>query len=424
MRHWPIKLSLFINYFVFAILLNSVGTVILQVQNTYGVSESSASILEAFKDLPIAITSFLVASFIARIGYKRAMLVALGFIAAMSLAMPQLPVFWMTKAMFAAVGVCFALVKVSVYATLGLVTANKKDHVSLMNFLESFFMVGVLSGYFIFSAYIDDGDPTSTAWLDVYYPLAAMAMLAFALLCFATVDEQKIHTDDSKSIVEDFVAMISLSIKPLVLIFIISAFLYVLIEQSIMSWLPTFNSKILNLSPTLSIQMASILAASTALGRFTAGILLRRMDWYVAVSTGLCLAAFLVIVALPLAEGGDGAQITKWGGAPLAAFLFPLIGFCIAPVYPAINSVILSALPARQHGPMAGLIVVFSALGGTTGSILTGNLFEAFGGTVAFYFSLVPIALILVSLYAFRKSEKRHDELRGDSAKIAAGDVI
>ena len=71
MKHWPIKVSLFINYFVFAILLNSVGTVILQVQNSYQVTESAASVLEAFKDLPIAITSFLVASFIARIGYKR-----------------------------------------------------------------------------------------------------------------------------------------------------------------------------------------------------------------------------------------------------------------------------------------------------------------------------------------------------------------
>ena len=77
MKFWAIKLSLFINYFIFAILLNSVGTVIFQVQNSYGVSESSASVLEAFKDLSIAVTSFQVASFIARIGYKRAMLLAL-----------------------------------------------------------------------------------------------------------------------------------------------------------------------------------------------------------------------------------------------------------------------------------------------------------------------------------------------------------
>ena len=34
MSHWPIKVSLFINYFVFAILLNSVGNVVqLSIDN-------------------------------------------------------------------------------------------------------------------------------------------------------------------------------------------------------------------------------------------------------------------------------------------------------------------------------------------------------------------------------------------------------
>ncbi len=126
MSRWLVKISLFLNYFVFAILLNSVGTVILQVQNSYGVSESAASVLEAFKDLPIAITSFLVASFVVRIGYRRSMLFALGFIALVALVMPRLPTFWMAKAMFAATGVGFALVKVSVFATLALVTDSRK----------------------------------------------------------------------------------------------------------------------------------------------------------------------------------------------------------------------------------------------------------------------------------------------------------
>ena len=69
MSNLKIKISLFLNYFVFAILLNSVGTVILQVQNNFGVHQGSASTLEAFKDLSIAIASFLVASFVVRIGY-------------------------------------------------------------------------------------------------------------------------------------------------------------------------------------------------------------------------------------------------------------------------------------------------------------------------------------------------------------------
>lgn len=64
MQRWLVMFSLFLNHFVFAILLNSVGTVILQVRNTYGVTESAASVLRAGKDLPTAVTSFLAASFI------------------------------------------------------------------------------------------------------------------------------------------------------------------------------------------------------------------------------------------------------------------------------------------------------------------------------------------------------------------------
>jgi FHS family glucose/mannose:H+ symporter-like MFS transporter len=403
MSHLTIKIALFANYFVFAILLNSVGTVILQVQNSYGISESSAATLEAFKDLPIAITSFLVASFIARIGYKRSMLTALGFIGMVCLLMPQVPTFWMTRLMFAATGAGFALIKVSVFATLGLVTANTREHVSLMNFLESFFMIGVLSGYFIFSAFVDDADPTATSWLNVYYLLAAMSFFAFALLFFAKLDESSTSNGEKSSFAGEFLDMVVLGAKPLVLIFVVSAFLYVLIEQSIMSWLPTFNSRVLNLSASLSIQMASILAASTALGRFTAAIVLRRFDWYTVLTAGLLLAAVLVVVALPMAGSPPADQITGWRGAPLAAFVFPLIGFCIAPVYPAINSIVLSALPARQHAPMAGLIVVFSALGGTSGSMITGLMFEQFDGRIAFYFSLLPITAILFSLYLFKR---------------------
>lgn len=403
MKYWTIRLSLFINYFVFAILLNSVGTVILQVQHSYLVSESSASMLEAFKDLPIALTSFLVASFIARAGYKRTMMFALGMIGIFCLLMPQVPTFWMTKLLFAATGIGFALTKVSVFAALGLVTGSQKEHMSMMNFLESFFMIGILSGYFIFSAFVDDQNPQSTHWLNVYYLLAVLSFAALALLSMAELDETRVRPAEATSLAADFVGMVSLCLRPLVLTFVVSAFLYVLIEQSIMSWLPTFNSRMLHLSASLSIEMASILAASTALGRFVAGIVLRRCDWFAVLALSLIAAAILVLVSLPLAANLPDLQISRWADASMAAYVFPLIGFCIAPVYPAINSVILSALPARQHAPMAGLIVVFSALGGTTGSIITGSLFEAYGGTTAFYFSLLPIAMILLSLYLLKR---------------------
>ena len=411
MQNWKIKTSLFLNYFVFAILLNSVGTVILQVQSNYAVTESAASILEVFKDLSIAIVSFFIASYINRLGYKKAMLIALAFIGLVTLLMPVFPSFLMTKLLFAATGASFAMIKVSVFATIGIITNDKKEHASFMNFIESFFMVGILTGYFIFSAFVDDHNPQSTSWLHVYYLLAILVGIAFILLLSSQLDESSVHKTDSSALTNDFKEMIQLIALPIVIVFVASAFVYVLIEQSIMSWLPTYNSKVLHLPQTLSIQMASILAAATAIGRFIAGIVLRKINWLGVLISCLILAAILVLVAIPLANNSSETLVTGWSTAPLATFIFPMIGFLIAPIYPAINSVILSSLPKNKHGYMSGLIVIFSALGGSTGSIITGNIFQAYGGQTAFYFSLIPIGLLIVLLLLFYKVQKKQSTI-------------
>jgi len=404
MSNFRIKVSLFLNYFVFAILLNSVGTVILQVQNNFGVSKGSASILEAFKDLSIAITSFLIASYVVRIGYKKTMLFGLALVSIMCLLMPSMPSFLTTKLLFACVGISFALIKVSVFSTLGLVTANKKEHLSLMSFLESFFMIGVLAGYFIFASIVDNNNPLSTKWFKVYYLLSGLSILAFLLLLSTKLDESQVkRKEEGKSVQQEFLEMLQLIILPLVLVFIFSAFFYVLIEQSIMSWLPTFNKDVLKLSTSLSIAMASILSGSIALGRFLAGIVLRKFDWLFVLTGCLAVAGAIILITVPLTKNTLVTSIHSLTEVPLVGFAFPLIGLFLAPIYPAINSVILSNLPAHKHGAMSGLIVVFSALGGTTGSIITGHIFGAYGGQTAFYFSLIPIALLIILLIIFKR---------------------
>jgi MFS-type transporter involved in bile tolerance (Atg22 family) len=52
---------------------------------------------------------------------------------------------------------------------------------------------------------------------------------------------------------------------------------------------------------------------------------------------------------------------------------------------------------------MAGLIVVFSAIGGTIGSIITGFVFQEFSGQQAFYLSLIPLSLLIVSAVIMNK---------------------
>ena len=395
-----ITLAIAASYFIFAILLNSVGTVILQAINTLGVSKTEASVLEGFKDLSIAIMSFVVASFIPRLGYKLAMLGALAVVALACLSTALISEFYMFKVLFAVIGCGFAVVKVSVYSIIGQVTEDANSHSSLLNTIEGIFMVGVLSGYWIFTAFIDPSQ--NNAWLNVYYALAALTLIVLLSVVIApiapAIDKNK--TDSSLS---DFIAMLKLTYQPLVLIFIISAFLYVLIEQGVGTWLPTFNNQVLQLPVAISIQLASIFAAALAFGRLVAGQVLKHINWFFVLCGCLVAMALLIIVTLPLTENLPNTAITSLFDAPLAAFVLPLIGFFMAPIYPVLNSVMLSALEKHQHAAMTGLIVVFSALGGTTGSMITGYVFEHFSGQHAFYLSLIPISLIFISVIIFKQ---------------------
>lgn len=406
MRNYRFIAALILTYMLFGILLNSVGTVILQSIMSLGQTKSSAAILEAFKDMPIAVTSFLIASFLPRIGYRRAMMLGVGAVGVACLTMPLAPGFATTKLLFAITGVSFALVKVATYSSIGLVTDDSAKHASLTSFIEGLFMVGVLSGYWIFGAFIDPADPASLGWLNVYWLLSALCAAIITLLAATSLDESAAQ-GGTHSAAEDFWAMVKLTARPLVILFVVSAFLYVLIEQAIGTWLPTFNNDVLHLPQVMSIRAASIFAAMLAIGRLSAGAVLTRIGWYPLVNLCLVATALLVAISLPLTRDLLPNPGVTWSTVPIAAYILPLIGLFLAPIYPAINSAILSSLPKHNHAAMTGLLVVFSALGGTTGSYITGQVFAAFDGQTAFYLSIIPMALLLISLGGFRRLQVR-----------------
>lgn len=399
-------------YFVFAMLLNSVAPVILQSMLTFGVDKIATSTLDACKDLPIAVTSLAAAAYIPRLGYRRAMVLGLGFVALACMAMPLLPGFVTTRLMFVAVGVGFALVKVSVYSSIGLLTSSARRHASLTSLLEGLFMVGVLSTSWVFSIFINRNAPADPAWLHVYWLFAAIAAAAALLVAFAKLDESAVHAAEPAG-ESPIPGMLNLLRHREVLVFVVAAFLYVLIEQEVQTWLPTFNREVLQLPVTLSVQLASLYSGALALGRLSASVALRHIYWRNLLIGCLIAAAG----ALLLSVRASGAGATDWASLPLAAYLPAVIGLFLAPIYPTICSTMLCSLPLEKHAPMTGLIVVFSALGGTSGSFVTGRIFAATDGRTAFTLGLVPMALLIGGLYLFDRTLRA----RAAEPAVAAG---
>jgi fucose permease len=274
-----------------------------------------------------------------------------------------------------------------------------------MSSIEGVFMFGIALAYFLFPAFNTEGIPD--AWLNVYWVLSGLSLFSFVLLLFIKFDE---GTEiPGSNLLDDVRQMFTLISRLLVIVFVISAFLFVMLEQGIMTWLPTFNNDVLNVSENVAIMMASIFAVSLGVGRLIAGFLSKHYSWFYIVGGCILLAIVMVVFVLPktIEVGINENVIENLSSVPLLAFAFPLVGFFISPIYPLLNSTVLSALPKKLHSPMTGLIIVFSALGGTLGSRAMGWLFKQVGPASGFYYTLIPIVLLLLTLILLKRLTQR-----------------
>lgn len=389
------KFALGLGYAVFAILLNSVGTVILQAIGYFHVDNVTASTLEAFKDLTIAVVSFLIAAQLPRFGLKRAMIAALLIAAAGCALVPLADSFWATRAMFFATGFGFALMKVSVYSVIGLFTSSASGHARLLGIIEAAFMAAVVASAWIFAWFIDPANPGSPAWLGVYWLLFALCLVSALAISLVQIDESALGVSlKRQKPTQAFREMLGLLALRATQVFIAGIFLYVFIEQGLGTWLPTINHKALGLDGQIAVQAASAFAMAIAAGRFVAGLVVARIGW-LRLLLGCFAGMSLILLVVPGMAAAQGGQVvTSWAQMPLVAFLLPAIGFFMAPIYPTLNSVVLSTVPKTRQAGLIGLIVVFSALGGTAGSRMVAVLFSSQPSAQVLYSLLVPIAVL------------------------------
>jgi len=395
MKYLKIKVSLFLNYFVFAILLNTVGIVILQVINDYNVSRVTAGSLEAFKDLSIMILSFFVASYIPKLGYKRSMLGGLLAVNLVSIVVALVHHYWIAPLLYIVTGASFAFIKVSVYSTVGLITQGQKEHTSFMNILEGVFQIGSLTGPIIFSFMIG-----FSKWTDTYWIIAVLTTSALLLMYFTTLDESSVKSHTEKA---NILSMIKLLKEAAVWVFVICAFLYVMIEQSLNTWLPTFNKEIFNLSEARTAGLLAIFPASIAVSRLLAGYYAKHIAWIKSQLILLSGAFIIILIVLLISSNYNLVQDSTPDAFPPLAIIILLTGFFIGPVYPTIVSIILNKTEKVKQSSMTGLIVVFSAFGGTSGSLVIGLLSQNYSVHTAFYFPLIPITLLGLLLFPYKK---------------------
>jgi fucose permease len=170
--------------------LNTVGIVIAQVIEDYSVSRLTAGTLEAFKDLSIMVVSFVLASFVPKFGYRRTLIYGLVAITFGCMIIASITEYWSAPILYMITGASFALMKVSVYSTVGLITKSQQEHTGFMNTLEGVFMTGSLTGPLIFSLMI-----SLSHWNNTYWVIAILTALSLILMLFTEIDESSVKEE-------------------------------------------------------------------------------------------------------------------------------------------------------------------------------------------------------------------------------------
>lgn len=404
-----LRLCMFLNYCAYAIQLNSVGVAVLQTQRSFGVSVVEASTLALYKGLGILGGALIAGSFLKRIGYKRAMLIALGASAAVLVAVPLFISFTAVKLVFLVTGLSYGLMKVALYSTIGLISPGKKEHASLLSFVESFYKIGSLLTFVVFAAFTNNEDPHSTSWSYAYSLLAVLMVAAFGLLYPTPLDESSVREDPSQPLYLPILEMLRLAVTPVAITLGFLVFACIVTEHGFINWLPTFNNKVMGLMPSLGIQLAGLYAVCAIVGRVGVGFVLRRVTWFPVLLACIVGATVVLIIGLLAARSVPVTAITDWREAPLAVFLLPLTGLFVGPIWPVMHSAALTSLPVNRHNTLASLSVVFSSTSGAIGTPLLGIVFQHYGGVAALAALLGPLAILAAGTFALRRVKQTAD---------------
>ncbi|MFL9832664.1 MFS transporter [Chryseobacterium terrae] len=371
-----ISLPLKLTFFIFSMVLNCMGIVILQLSEEK-ITYDKLGFLESFKDIPIAIFSLFAVNFISRFGTKKSLIFALMLVGICLLFLPFVKAFWFYKLWFAIIGTCFAIGKICVYGIIRNNMTEEKSLAKTMNSVEASYMIGTFSVN------------TGFGWLisSQFGEYWKFGFMFISLVSFFTVylfAKNKIAEPQNKT--TTILPDLSGFGKKIFILFFAVSFFIIFIEQSFNSWLPAFYKDHLKVNSFFALQASSFLALFSYTGRTITSKIIQRFQLsnYFMVCVSMIIVLLIVI---------SGIQFYSSENAKILLFLFPIIGLFLAPLYPVINSKMIAKIDKEKINAFTSLIVSVSSISSSINSIAISVLFK---NQILTYYSLYILGAVLM----------------------------
>ena len=398
------KLKIILTFIGLSIISTGMPVFVMQAINYYHISQSSAGTLELYSDLPKLVVSFIMFTILLKVGFRRSLIITYSVFILICLVIPFINTIDSLKLYIVVSGLVFVIIKIIAYSSVGLITQNDQEHASLINLMEALYTTGSIASLWLYSGFIN---VMPNEWNKIFWAFAGVCLFLLLFWVLTPFDEKQIKKQEELPLIEQFKG-IGLILNKGFMVFALLLAAYETLEMGIGSWLPYFNSVILQLPESLSIQIASFLAIGIALGRFAGTFILRHVKWYKMFSVNLVISIVLTALILSHIEYGVGKGVVNILQAPLIAFGIPVLGFFIGPIYPTLASLLLTSTPKTQHALITSVIMILCAIFDSSSAKIIGVLFNDLGGVKAFVFAtLVPLGILILFLFPYKKLTHR-----------------
>lgn len=392
-KNKALNVNLMLSFIVFSMLLNSMSIIILQLSQNAQHTYTGLGILEFFKDIPIALVSIFLVDYIKKKSYYLSLAFALFICTVCSFSIPFLTEFWFLKIWFILIGISFSIGKICVFSIIKNTTDTEKEFSITMSRTEAAFMLGIFIVNMEFALILSSD--YQEFWRFGFWLVGFISLWTAIQIIRHHHTHKNIEPIPVKKSKIDFTIL--LNKNSLLFLAIISLIIFA--EQIFNSWLPTFYKKSLNSSSFFALQSSALLAFFSFLGRIIASKLIHRFSPMKIFYTSLISGIILISSAFFIGQESD-LKIK------ILMFIFPLIGFFIAPLYPMLNSKFLGNYPEKKISRMVSFIILFTSLGGSIGSISTAYIFQKNLANYYLLFASIPLILILILSSFFSIKER------------------
>ena len=224
--------------------------------------------------------------------------------------------------------------------------------------------------------------PESLSWVSVYWVFAVLGLLMIVLILFVKFPQVELKDDEK---VGSKASYLELFKNKYVILFFIGMFCYVGTEQGISYWMSKFLSNYHGFDPdTSGADAVSYFWGLMTIGGILGLLLMKLFD------TKIVLRYFTIFAVVCVAMG-------LFGSAEISLWAFPISGFFLSIMYPAVVSLALNSV-AEHHGSFAGILMTGIA-GGAVVQLLIGGLADLFTLQIGMLFIFVTLGYIFYLSY-------------------------